>query len=288
MRTSKGSVLVITIGFALVFTMLGSASIYMSTLQSETQEKQILSQQAFWLAEAGVQRAFFNLTAPPPTPTNITFQEELGNGSYNYSIQNITNVRWHIKSIGTVNNINRTVEADVGANIIDAITTTGSLASPGGGGLSDQIFPNGSYQQNATFTFQDIFRMNETNMSGISTSNPDSGNNPVTTDGVIWVKPGDVKITGNWNHSGIMVVNGDLDMEGGHFSGVIWVNGNCKMINGNDLVDGAIFVNDTNGQTKITGSSAINFNTTSIDNAFSNINASYPIVHNLIFWHETG
>jgi hypothetical protein len=58
---NKGSILAITTGFALVFTMLGLASIYMATLQSETQEKQILSQQAFWLAEAGIQKAIWNL-----------------------------------------------------------------------------------------------------------------------------------------------------------------------------------------------------------------------------------
>jgi Tfp pilus assembly protein PilX len=57
MRNTKGSILAITVGFALVFTMLGVASIHMSTLQNETQTKQILSQKAFWLAEAGAAHA---------------------------------------------------------------------------------------------------------------------------------------------------------------------------------------------------------------------------------------
>jgi hypothetical protein len=59
MCNSKGSILAITVGFALVFTMLGIASIYTGTLQSVTQEKQILSQKAFWLAEAGLQKALW-------------------------------------------------------------------------------------------------------------------------------------------------------------------------------------------------------------------------------------
>jgi hypothetical protein len=57
MRSSRGSILAITLGFGLVFTMLGVASIYMSTLQNEIQSKQILSQKAFWLAEAGAAHA---------------------------------------------------------------------------------------------------------------------------------------------------------------------------------------------------------------------------------------
>ena len=284
MLKRKGSVLAITVGFSLVFTMLGLASIYMSTLQSETQEKQILSQQAFWLAEAGIQRAFYNV------PSNLgPFQENLGNGSYIVPpVQQISPVRWHIKSTGTVNNISRIIEADVGANVIDAITTTGSLFAPGGGGLNDQIDPDGSYKEHYSFTFQEIFRMDQATMQSMMTSNPDSGNNPDTTDGVIWVKNGNVKITGNWNHSGIMIVNGDLEMEGGHFAGVIWVNGKCTKINGNDVIDGAIFVNDpTSGQTTINGNSAITFSTTSIDNAFGYISTSSPqTIHNIIFWEE--
>jgi hypothetical protein len=62
MRNSRGSILAITVGFALVFTMLGTASIYMSALQNETQTKQILSQKAFWLAEAGVAHASWALS----------------------------------------------------------------------------------------------------------------------------------------------------------------------------------------------------------------------------------
>ncbi|HTY44618.1 MAG TPA: DUF4900 domain-containing protein [Patescibacteria group bacterium] len=57
MQKNKGSILAITVGFALIFTMLGMASIYMAGLQSESQEKQILGQQAFWLAEAGATHA---------------------------------------------------------------------------------------------------------------------------------------------------------------------------------------------------------------------------------------
>jgi hypothetical protein len=57
MHNSRGSILAITVGFALVFTMLGTASIYMSTIQNDTQVNQVLKKKAFWLAEAGLAHA---------------------------------------------------------------------------------------------------------------------------------------------------------------------------------------------------------------------------------------
>lgn len=50
-----------TTGFILVFTIFGLTSIYLSGLQNETMEKQIASTQAFWLAEAGIQKAYNKL-----------------------------------------------------------------------------------------------------------------------------------------------------------------------------------------------------------------------------------
>jgi hypothetical protein len=57
MFSKKGSILVITMGFALVFTLFGVSAIYLSSLQSEAQEKMILGSQAFWLAEGGTAHA---------------------------------------------------------------------------------------------------------------------------------------------------------------------------------------------------------------------------------------
>lgn len=61
MRSEKGSILAATTGFALVFTLLGFGAIYFSGLQSESIQKQTASTQAFWLAEAGVQQAIWEL-----------------------------------------------------------------------------------------------------------------------------------------------------------------------------------------------------------------------------------
>lgn len=61
MRREKGSVLAITTSFVLAFTMLGFGEIYFAGLQSESVQRQAASTQAFWLSEAGVQRAIWEL-----------------------------------------------------------------------------------------------------------------------------------------------------------------------------------------------------------------------------------
>jgi hypothetical protein len=80
----KGSILAITVGFILVFTIFGFSSIHLSGLQNALAEKQIASAQAFWLAEAGVNKALeglrnnYSLTAVASTA--------LGNGGCSATI----------------------------------------------------------------------------------------------------------------------------------------------------------------------------------------------------------
>ena len=54
---NNGAILILTLVFVLAFTSLGIASIYFATQQNEFTEKLKFSTQAFWLAEAGVQKA---------------------------------------------------------------------------------------------------------------------------------------------------------------------------------------------------------------------------------------
>ena len=59
MNNKRGSILVVTLGFILVFTMLGLGSMYFSTVQNEAAEKRTASTKAFWLSEAGLQKALW-------------------------------------------------------------------------------------------------------------------------------------------------------------------------------------------------------------------------------------
>ncbi len=56
---NHGIVLPVTLAFVLAFMLLGSSIIYLSTRQSELAENRIASEKAFWLAEAGIQRALW-------------------------------------------------------------------------------------------------------------------------------------------------------------------------------------------------------------------------------------
>ena len=57
MNNERGSILVVTLGFILVFTLLGLGSMYLATVHNEAAEKRAASNKAFWLAEAGLQKA---------------------------------------------------------------------------------------------------------------------------------------------------------------------------------------------------------------------------------------
>lgn len=61
MRNNKGIVLPATLAFMLAFTMLGFGSLYLATQQNEAADRRIFSEKAFWLAEAGIQKAMWKL-----------------------------------------------------------------------------------------------------------------------------------------------------------------------------------------------------------------------------------
>lgn len=57
MRNKHGSVLVITLGFVVAFTLLGMASLHYAMVQNEETERQKASMEAFWLADGAVELA---------------------------------------------------------------------------------------------------------------------------------------------------------------------------------------------------------------------------------------
>lgn len=65
MNDKKGSILVVTIGFVLVFTLLGFGSLHYAYVQNEVVEKEKASAEAFWLADGALQMAFNNLVNDP-------------------------------------------------------------------------------------------------------------------------------------------------------------------------------------------------------------------------------
>ena len=72
LKNKNGAILILTLTFFLVFTMLGIASIHYATMENEFTERLKFSTQAFWLAEAAIERASSHLPATydPIDPIN--------------------------------------------------------------------------------------------------------------------------------------------------------------------------------------------------------------------------
>ncbi len=264
MKGKKGVILVLTVSAMLIFTLLGIATMDFAGFQGQGIVKKTSATEAFWIAEAGIQRALASL------PGNLFNQgDTLANGNYtvNTALKSGYNHRWVITSTAHRTPVRKVIEVEAAPDIINAFQTTGNLKPRS----DNQILPDGSYsvgRGNFTYTFSGLFGNLNAGSSGVQVlHNPlnnqntlDDGTTPLQN-GIIWVE-GDFKVTSNWAYEGILIVNGDFEMTGGSFNGIVWINGASKMIEGNPGINGAVFVNDPKndpddgGQTKIDSTSA--------------------------------
>jgi hypothetical protein len=133
---------------------------------------------------------------------------------------------------------------------------------------------NGVVVKNTTPNFEDVFGETKEEMQDNATyeyTNPP--NNEMPVEKITWIN-NNFKITktGSWVGSGIMIVDGDLNITGGTFNGVIWVIGKLD-ISGNPVIKGSIFVEDkVTVDTTVTGTAKISFDQSAIGDAFSNLN----------------
>ena len=65
-RRKKGSILVVTLAFMLVFTLLGFWSIHYSFTQNEIAEKEKASAEAFWMADGAIEMEYENVVLSTP------------------------------------------------------------------------------------------------------------------------------------------------------------------------------------------------------------------------------
>ena len=204
MNNQKGSILVITSGFVLIFTMLGLASIYMATVHNEDAEKLNTSAQALWIADSGIEVGKTKVppsgvpTGTPPTYPSysdnfgITCNDSVVCQDYLAHMEKLINPatgtyyvhRWKTISAGTVkkglsntqNTRTRTIEAVISEFVINAITTDGTVNGDCGPQGSAEII--GSCEANVEdLTLQNYFNINySNNHSGvISITNAKTG-----------------------------------------------------------------------------------------------------------------
>jgi len=293
MPKEKGAVLGITVTFLLVFIMLGLGSVYFSGAQALAIQKRVSGIEAFWLAEAGIQSAMqfiinnkpidYTDSSPQCLSTGRCYRREIDGTA----VSNVA-VRWQIDStgtVGTVSGVNSHLRVNFGPNVLRAFTTTGTIDSPGSGGIDDHIEPDGSYLVHATFDLEGIFKITEAQI--LSLPGIDIYTN--TANGQVRID----QVTGGAAVDGVTWINNNNGTA--HFSGVIWVEGACLNINGDHMVTGAVFVHDTNtppGETQISGNSAIDYSEAgggiaAVDAVFANIGSTYPrSLHAVLSWEE--
>ncbi|MCK4914215.1 MAG: hypothetical protein KAS69_06450 [Planctomycetes bacterium] len=263
----SGFILGLVIIMLVVISILGVGLLSQSGTDMMETAKATKSTQAFWIAEAGLNMAISYLPVMPPTnPLTGT----LGSGDYSVTITPVSAYRWTVESTGTAaNTTTRNVRVTVGANATTVMMTSGELRIQGAADV------NGVYEDNTTPNFEEVFGVTKTEMRDYATydyTNPPHNETPVEQ--ITWIDDNNqfkITKTGNWVGSGIMVINGDLDMAGGVFDGVIWVIGEL-FISGNIEVNGSIFVEgDITVDTRVTGTANINFDQAAIDAAFGNL-----------------
>lgn len=116
-NNENGSILVVTLAFVLVFTLLGFGSLHHVFVQNEIAEKEKASAKAFWLADGIAERTFARLKENwvSENVTNIT--DSLWGGTYNlyfYPASDCnTPFSCEFKSQGLVDGQYRTIRATV-------------------------------------------------------------------------------------------------------------------------------------------------------------------------------
>jgi hypothetical protein len=258
MKKARGAVLAITVGFIAVFTMFGVSSIYLSGLQNQFADQKIFSAQAFWLAEAGINRAIRDFSVVPQTnPFNSTTDTEIVRGYgavpdiYRYDVIFVTDMEpWIISSTGTVGPVSSSSQVrKVEISAIRALDQIDTIIKCGGPldeqGDSEITGKKESEVAVNDDLFYDLFNLRQSDFKvSPSTQILPFGNDPPGVAGSTWIDCGgnELRITStSWTGSGLLVVDGDLKITGGAFNGIIWVKGDLR-IDGNPPIAGSIFV----------------------------------------------
>ena len=284
MKNAKASALGIALGMTALFSGLGLGALNYSGMQGQSSINQTLSTQAFWLADAGLERArelVQAFTAQTVYPATLPVDNNFATGTYSCTVTIPPGKSWSATSMGTPASaplIKRNLYARIGYQGLDsALATTGTVTQNGNPtiGTISHVPPDAS-------AFQTIFgmTMSEAQTTAINSStyydcttnaNVCGNNNnnlsiPSFTHKLAYVKLNSsqtLKLTGGWTGSGFLIIDGGtLDMSGGggqtvNFTGIIWIeNGDFSSISGGININGAIYINSSSTtSTTINGTS---------------------------------
>lgn len=304
----KGLVLSLVLIFLLILVLIATTFIVLANNEIRIARQQTDSLKAFFLAEAGIEKALFEL----PRNTNYTGEQDtLGEGVYDVTVSPPNGVR-QIDSTGYISNKTspravrqirvmakeQTHSITLGAALTgltsgkdiwvrgtanidgktvagievpdrDVIDKGGSAIISGNPDILEEVPPA---------TFEEIFGLTEAQMKAFAAvyNNP-SNNFPDPANGITWIDGNANYTKKGWSGKGILIVTGDLKLTGGTFEGVIYVKGSLDGQAGNSDVRGAIVMG---GEARISGTSSIIHDPTEITNASN----SYP--YKIDTWQE--
>lgn len=287
----RGVVLLLALVVFLVLSVLASAFFTRSISENNLVKRQVASTQALWYAEEGISRGMAQLTSSLATPATVTGSDPTVSG-YDAQIESVSDEpcgkAFQIVSIGRVYlgavAVSRSVESYVclEQNVVNgdfdyAIEVNGPIKMAP---APPKVFPDDSYAKpDAGVSFAERFGFTSDELRAYAQSvgryyeDPSAPLASIPNDyPVTWYKITDpakklqVPKTG-WTGSGIMVVEGNCDIEGGEFKGIIWVIGELKVA-GNVQTWGTVVSEcDTTVTTDVTGTPALTWSQGEIDAA---------------------
>lgn len=308
----RGAALIIAFMVVVVLTTLSSALVMRSVSERSIAQRYVESTQAFWLAEAGVNRALLQLKNNF-NDLNAIAAVTLGQGEYSVDTIATEGSNRRVTARGFIpaqaaprstRSISALVQNLPGGNpsnpslITYAIETSGTLNITG----SADLHPAGSSHAGSTLTFEEVFGMTEEQVKDIALSaqaggtghvytNPAANQQPVN--GITWVEltgGNKYSISSNWSASGLLIVNSNgndiaLDISGAwQFEGMIWVNGRVK-ITGTPDIEGGVFARSAiDAQSTVSGNASLTFDSSDVANAFAFL--AQPSSVKILSWRE--
>jgi len=299
-NSESGVILPIVLILMLALTISGLAFLNAGVMENSLVRREIHKNQAFYLAEAGVEHARVKLGQDwegwqTYNPINATLEA----GTYTATIfdtdssgNSLPLTRRRVESTGAVGEISKMVEvilrkAPTGGDIDSAITAGGSITVTGSADIEPDPGPEDTFYDfelgedpnDGLSLFEEIFGVTKDEMKAIAQNSPNiyynSAINNDIVENITWVD-GTLDqsqiTTSTWAGSGIWIVNGDLKITGGTFDGILWVIGSLYLGAGNPVIRGSVFVEcSTEVDTTVTGNVTLELNQGVIDGALGNL-----------------
>jgi len=281
MNKRKGFVLVFSLLVTLIFSLLLTSFYTQNISENNLARRFADSTRAFWLAEAGIARAYAvsfpsGSSGPLGTPpSGYTYEYDADINSVSGNYYEIVSTGRVLRSDGV--QIERTVTAYVRVGPIDptkfkyGIETTTDLVTKG----SVSINPSNSFKEFSTLDFFDLFGVTKDQVRAGATHSYTPATFGAPVDRITWVQvpSGDtLTIAGDLTGSGILVINGNTHFSGTVvFDGIIYVIGTLTMT-GTVTTNGSVLAeSSTTVDTTLKGNVTINYDIDKITAALGHI-----------------